>query len=90
MGLNMETNSVREWKSGPPPHVGWWNASTFRYESLWSWWDGEMWSSFVMDNMDETYAGSHALRREYSSNAVFWNDYWPENARVPRVDPNQE
>jgi hypothetical protein len=79
----------RNWKSGPPPHIGWWN--TLRGEvsdppnpMTWRWWDGANWSY-----------GSHAKTCAPSATAswqknegVVWSDYYPEGARVPRVDPS--
>ena len=39
----------RIWHSGPPPHVGWWNASFdfVKGNNDWRWWDGKCWSIVV-------------------------------------------
>ena len=33
-----------EWKSGPPPAIGWWPASRFKDIKGLRWWSGEWWS----------------------------------------------
>jgi hypothetical protein len=30
------------WHKGPPPHVGWWNASLFRESGIWRWWNASL------------------------------------------------
>lgn len=79
------TISERVWYKGHPPHIGWWNASSLKLKWLWSWWDGEQWSHCVMDNMDETWAATQASIPNDNSETVVWCDYYPEDARVPRV-----
>ena len=87
----------RIWHSGPPPHVGWWNASSASYvdrwnptrNNVWRWWNGHTWSVPVYESntiSDVANRAELALDSDYSS-AVEWTDYWPENARVPRIDP---
>ena len=82
--------SKREWKSGPPPHVGWWmckDTSTFQGE-MWRWWAGKNWSYPASEYDGEvlllTCARSRAMFR---NDEIKWCDYWPEDARVPRVKP---
>lgn len=78
----------RKWHSGPPPHVGWWNASRDRNESLWRWWDGSEWSKSTSRWDDALSAARSAAVRRGDPNAIIeWSDYWPANARVPRVAP---
>lgn len=80
----------RVWHSGPPPHVGWWNASACYDDDAWRWWNGECWSPSVY-----AYEPIRAVVRAASMHTVFctgeieWTDYWPENARVPRIDPRE-
>jgi len=84
--------SDRIWHSGPPPHVGWWNASMVLDPVLWSWWDGERWSLCVCDFNSAEAVNKRALRPlpdEYR-HRMRWTDYWPEGARVPRIDPRGE
>lgn len=77
----------RTWHKGPPPHVGWWNASVARSTASWRWWDGSEWSDYSLEDYSAERAGAHAAIRNTESWRIEWTDYWPENARVPRVDP---
>lgn len=86
----VETLRPRTWHKGAPPHVGWWNANTIRSETLWRWWDGNVWSHPVSSMSDRRAAQLFARRPETAAgNAIKWTDAWPENARVPRVNPNE-
>lgn len=76
----------RKWHKGPPPHVGWWNASAFRSPNIWRWWDGHRWSLSVSSGRSADEAGRQASQKS-DSMTVKWTDYWPENARVPRIAP---
>ena len=97
--MSNETKPV--WHSGPPPHVGWWNAGRWPElgaKNSWCWWDGKRWSDPV--SVPEDCAGSalvsgwadHMLRYHHTDlpglPSVYWTDYYPENARVPRVNPD--
>ena len=80
----------RKWHSGPPPHVGWWNASHYdghNRNMSWRWWNGEYWSrlAFPFDSMVSIGISSGAA--DQHQNKIEWTDYWPENARVPRINP---
>lgn len=81
--------SKRVWNSGPPPHIGWWNASTCNDARGWRWWNGKGWSNKADCRLPKTYAGIVAGVRSpaIAQFAVKWTDYWPKNARVPRVVP---
>lgn len=79
------TERTRIWHSGPPPHVGWWNASYFDDYKLWRWWDGERWSR--INNPD---AKVLVVNTYYLPDEIRWNDYYPANARVPRVNPDDD
>lgn len=79
----------RVWFKGPPPHIGWWNASLGRSCDAWRWWDGEKWS---VPATPTTPAGLAAAKSEVKSSSqvqpyIEWTDYWPENARVERKAP---
>ncbi len=72
----------------PPPHVGWWLCNCVNGMG-WRWHNGDCWSIPVNSNCTNRSAGilsyySKALPHEL----ILWCDYWPENARVPRVIPN--
>lgn len=81
----------RVWHKGPPPHVGWWNArlALLSCEDKWGWWDGKGWSTFAYLSLSADQVGGRASEKGaiYSGPGVEWCDYWPENARVPRVKP---
>ena len=80
----------RIWHKGPPPHVGWWNASVYSNENCWRWWDGSNWSGVSYPALKAETAAHYALTPAAEGLArIFWTDYWPENARVPRVDPRR-
>lgn len=72
--------------TGPPPHVGWWQASRLGVGSLWRWWNGERWSRGVFNTCSATDAAEYA---EVPTNetGIKWTTHWPAGARVPRIDP---
>lgn len=82
----------RNWKSGPPPHIGWWNASAVLMSPsphAWRWWDGRKWSfNCQQGDSDEWLKNAIPQKGNYETDKMVWSDYWPENARVPRVDPS--
>lgn len=82
----MTTNPF-EMHSGQPPHVGWWCVS--EDGKKWRWWDGVVWSFFISDSYSSEIASQYAsYKRELAKQSdIRWCHYWPENARVPRVDP---
>ena len=80
----------RIWHKGPPPHVGWWNASFMQYPGVWRWWNGRRWSLPRTKHADKWEIGGAARHLEASTVFIEWTDYWPEGARVPRVDPRSE
>lgn len=72
----------RIWNDGPPPFVGWWNAR-------WRWWDGKTWSGSAGSSWDEVQILNPPAFRmpPQRSSLIQWTDYYPDNARVPRIDP---
>lgn len=79
----------RTWHSGPPPHIGWWQASTFENEKLWRWWDGRRWSFAVPISASPGRAAELSAEKT-SAKCILWTHYWPENARVPRIVPTMD
>lgn len=80
----------RKWHSGPPPHVGWWNASYYdghNRNMSWRWWNGEYWSHLVFPFDSIVMVGISSGEFDDYQDKIQWTDYWPENARVPRVNP---
>lgn len=81
----------REWHYGPPPHVGWWNASPVQMTDVWRWWNGEYWSMSASPHEGADSAAYWAECPELKlmpNEQIQWTDYWPENARVPRIVPD--
>jgi hypothetical protein len=83
--------TTRVWHSGVPPHIGWWNASNAKCPATWRWWNGAAWSVAA-------YEGNSAEQVEHKAQTplepiwceptdIYWSDYWPANACVPRIDP---
>jgi hypothetical protein len=64
------------WHKGPPPHIGWWDTkySGTSLGQKWLWWGGECW----FDKLGIPYTFERV-----------WSNYYPEGARVPRVDPSK-
>lgn len=86
--------TARTWRKGPPPFPGWWNARvmSFSGDDRWGWWDGRRWSVFADEGMSASEAAERAKTiGGYGGGTahVEWSDYYPENARVPRVDPRE-
>lgn len=74
---------------GPPPFVGWWNASVYRFDVIWRWWDGKQWSTSAHQGSSDWEAACSASMKYQSESTIEWTDYWPKNARVPRIDPRE-
>lgn len=77
-----------KWISGPPPHIGWWQASRYGGHNIWRWWNGEEWSVPVPPRTRSKIAAVRALSLAWGLGPpILWTQYWPEGARVPRIDP---
>lgn len=79
-------DTTRKWHKGPPPHVGWWNASDCRNPRAWRWWNGKSWTGLTFAWEGASAAAYAATRREYRTE-IEWTDYYPADARVPRINP---
>ena len=82
--------SARTWHKGPPPFPGWWNASLQKADDIWRWWNGRYWSVSITWCHPSTSVGTLARRKDLNQHIIEWTDYWPKNARVPRVDPRSK
>lgn len=76
-----------KWHSGPPPSVGWWPASTFRYSSSIRWWDGKNWSREAQENMpiQMVLNRAYALPRVVTQDEIEWQHRpasWPARSRT--------
>src|SRR5579862_3648518 len=86
-----QKESVLTWHEGSPPHVGWWNASREFNPIIWRWWNGEIWSRDASANDSAEVAEEQAMHPAFhNGGSIKWSNYWPENARVPRVDPRSK
>lgn len=81
----MDTNNL-DWNDGPPPFIGWWQASAAMDAEEWRWWDGVVWSCTATADM-ETSEVLESANVPNMDVGVQWTWYWPENARVPRQFP---
>ena len=79
----------RTWHKGPPPHPGWWNASAYRDKEIWRWWDGEAWGYSVRSSDSSNYAAKKSINKYLGGREIEWSDYYPKDARVPRIDPRK-
>lgn len=77
----------RKWHKGPPPHVGWWESSVFRQIGVWRWWNGAYWSFPAKFDTSTELVLDRASVEGLGGCFVEWTTYYPENARVPRIDP---
>lgn len=80
----------RVWHKGPPPHVGWWNASIAGDLWVWRWWNGKHWSDAAYEGDSLLYVENAAAKPAVLwKEDIEWTDYYPENARVPRINPKE-
>ena len=83
------------WHDSAPPHAGWWLtrlvlAGRYVYSQYWRCWNGSHWSFPVSEAASPRIAGRAARMIDHSTGAIQWCNYWPEHARVPRIDPRDE
>jgi len=78
---------MAKWHKGPPPHIGWWNASWCQLKDSWRWWDGKTWSCSTTPRHTAEEAAECA-KTPCNANDIKWTNFYPENARVPRVRPD--
>ncbi len=88
MSTKPKKEPAQTWHKGPPPHVGWWNASVCQSQHAWRWWDGQAWSA---SSGSHRFAVEAAARKKQLSGGgrrrIEWSDYYPTDARVPRLNP---
>jgi len=77
--------TTRTWKHGSPPHIGWWQVSRDGLNvDVWRWWNGKEWSLPVHAS---SVAPMPTYGVQFRREQLMWSDYWPADARVPRLDP---
>jgi hypothetical protein len=83
------TRRPKSWKNGAPPHIGVWLCQPNGVKPKWRWWNGEFWSVWCTQNAMPCEVASDFNREgAFLVSEISWSFYWPENARVARV--NQE
>lgn len=82
--------SERIWHKGPPPHMGWWlTILEGDDEPCWRWFTGTGWTYGAHESSSADCAERIAnIGAVWATGMMEWCDYWPENARVPRFNPN--
>jgi hypothetical protein len=82
--------SSRTWHKGPPPHIGWWNASNGKVNIFWRWWNGKHWSEPCFSGDCANTAARYAkIKHQGWPEEIEWTNYYPKNARVPRINPGE-
>lgn len=79
--------SKRQWRSGPPPSVGWWPASLWGNEHCLRWWDGSVWSCTAYRGYSRYKVASMARGKMHptTSAAITWlprPKSWPDRSRT--------
>ncbi len=85
--MKLTPEDREKWHSGPPPHVGWWNASVECSPKSWRWWNGVCWSISARVYYSEYQAGYAATKAIQYIGRIYWRHYYPADARVPRINP---
>ena len=82
----MKKKNSRIWHDGPPPHIGWWNASSIRDARAWRWWNGKHWSevAYPLATQDKAARIARFRAKDWP---IEWSLLYPKNARVPRTKP---
>lgn len=76
------------WKIGAPPHVGVWLCRSSECDPRWRWWNGVFWSVWNRQDAPHCEVALDFMRQSFFDiQDIEWGFYWPENARVARVNP---
>lgn len=81
---------AKAWRYGIPRHIGFWMTAAEGNESTqaWRWWDGSYWSMAIDPSASIEMVSTLARRKTIFKGINFvYSNYWPKNARVPRIDP---
>lgn len=60
------------WNSGPPPSIGWWQASWSKNPKVLRWWDGKEWSVAVPEERTSKEAAELALVKSVFFSNIEW------------------
>lgn len=81
-----------KFNKGNPPHTGWWlterdNGPYDAPVTGWRWWNGKQWSILCYSGFDILTVTRRAQTiTAIPKSRISWSDFWPKNARVPRID----
>jgi len=81
------------WHRGYPPFTGWWFTKADTLPKCWRWFDAnnKTWSISVFETYDDAkIAALYAAKKSRIQHEfIAWTYYWPEGARLPRIDPRK-
>ena len=88
-------DEIIKFRSGPPPHIGWWKTRLLLADKsdaqiyLWRWWNGHNWSAGVASSYTPKLASVAASKHVFllPGESIEWSYFWPHGPRVPRIDP---
>lgn len=69
-----------EWRTGPPPSLGWWPASVRRNPLSLRWWNGSHWSNTAMRHDPLCDVEMYARTPAFTTKVIEWCDRpkdWP-------------
>lgn len=75
--------SARTWYAGPPPSVDWWNASRFKDNNCWRFWDGTHWSAACTSRQSPAAAEAVA-KVKTRADGIRWTRHKSENTTFVR------
>jgi hypothetical protein len=73
------------WRKGPPPSIGWWPASNFRYRLAHRYYNGEWWSEAAWPDASAEEVARAACSKDARQDLIEWTDRpasWPERSRT--------
>lgn len=78
----MSAAELTSWRSGPPPCVGWWNASTRRDPQVRRYWNGKRWSRCVMVGVTSDVLTEHL--KTFAASRFAQTSEWRGLAKEPK------
>lgn len=77
---------MTKWHKGPPPSVGWWQASAFRDPSMLRWWNGSYWSECAWKGCTERHIEHVSSNKAgFELYEIEWKDRpksWPARSKT--------
>lgn len=79
------------WHLGFPSNIGWYLTAIMNEEETtqhWRWFDGLQWSFACKPEYSLSLIAEYAQKYTVFTSCEFvWCEFWPKNARVPRINP---